>query len=174
MPDLKAEAINITVESITPRGKYSSIKSGDTYYNVWDSLVLERLKLGESYSVMITSKTSIDPNTQQPKTFHNIVGLSHPNFEEFEQSLEAVAQPAVIPPKSISKPSNVTPLNFMIDVRKTALTNATTMLIAGLITQKAMDKTLQEYERYIVSGLKVEQKSNTAIDAPLDLNEFVD
>jgi hypothetical protein len=178
MADPKAEPVVITVDKITPRGKYSTVKHGENYYNVWDALVLERLNLGETYTVMVTHKTSTDPNTGEEKTFHNIVGLSHPNFTDIESELEAVMPGTkAANPKSIStppKPPAAPTLDFMIDVRKTALLCTTRLLATGVITGKGINKTLAEYERYIVSGLPVEQKISSPTPAPLDLNEFVD
>ena len=169
----KTETITLTVESITARGKYSTVKAGETYYNVWDLLVLEKLIVGETYSAKVTSKDSTDKNTGLTKTFHNIIEASPASEIDFAAQFDSLVGTTPIPKPIPKKDISMSPLDFMIDVRKTALNNAVAMLVGGSITIKAMNQTLTKFEKYIVSGLPVEQNSNTPVSESLNLDEFV-
>lgn len=174
----EATAILIEVDVIKERtsktGKnYWSIKSGETWYNTFDESVKDRLKEGVAASVMVTSTTS------QGKEFHNIVGIAPSDFEDISAELDSLGLSAPPPPtkQAYIKPPAQTPSTpttpSMFDVRKTALDGMTRLLAAGKITEKNVNKTLAEYEQYLLHGLNTEQKISSENGPVLDLEEFV-
>lgn len=173
------KATKIKIDRITDRGKYKTVKAGDEFYNVWDGMVADRLRTGETVTAMVQTKKSEDPNTGVEKTFHNIVGLSDPDFDKAAAELE-LAMPGVqeanklpTPPPGLERPAKQPPLKpmpvDMIEVRKTTLMAAALLLAHNVITQKQMQKTTLEFEKYVLNGQIIPSGK-----PGIDVNDFVE
>lgn len=141
--------------------------NGD-FYSVFSKDIEPRLEVDESNSVMV------EEVKRGEKTYRNIVGIAPPediDEDPADDILDEVV-PNGRPAPRPAKPATTTIVNNMADIRAQALVAAVTLVAAGTVAAKDIEKQSDTFVQYILTGKSVEQKNSSEVSD--DYQQFID